>query len=107
MPTSTEISQMMVGGFKADKAEGVDAVIQLDLSGDGGGQFYLVVANNTVESHEGMAENPKMTLKASAEDYFNVATGKLNPMQAFMSGKIKIQGDMGLAMKMQSIFAAS
>lgn len=107
MPTVAEISQMMVSGFKADKADGVDAIIQFDLSGDGGGQFYLQIANGSVAAHDGLAENAKMTLKASAEDYYNVATGKLNAMQAFMSGKIKIQGDMGLAMKMQSMFANS
>ncbi|MDX1995182.1 MAG: SCP2 sterol-binding domain-containing protein [bacterium] len=106
MPTSTEISQMMVAGFKPEKAEGVDAVIQFDLSGDGGGQFYVHIANQGITAHEGVAENPKMTLKASAEDYYNVATGKLNAMQAFMGGKIKIQGDMGLAMKMQGMFSA-
>lgn len=104
MPTSAEISEMMVQHFDATKAQGLSAVIQFDLSGDGGGQFYLDINDGQITSHEGLAENPKMTLKSTAEDYYNVATGKLNPMQAFMSGKIKIQGDMGIAMKMQSIF---
>lgn len=107
MPTSTEIAQMMVNGFVADKAQGVNAVIQFDLSGDNGGQFWLEIVDGQITSHEGTAENPKMTLKASADDYFSVATGKLNPMQAFMSGKIKIQGDMGLAMKMQQMFGSN
>ncbi|NJK91243.1 MAG: hypothetical protein HC904_05045 [Blastochloris sp.] len=43
----------MVSGFKADKADGIDAVIQFDLSGDGGGQFYLQIANGSVAAHEG------------------------------------------------------
>ena len=45
-----------------------------------------------------------MTVKASADDWHAVATGQLNAMQAFMTGKLKILGDMGLAMKMQTIF---
>lgn len=107
MPTSSEIAEMMVGGFDASKAQGVNATLQFDLSGDDGGQFYLAIDDGTITKHEGVADNPNMTLKSSAEDYYAVATGKLNPMQAFMSGKIKIQGDMSMAMKMQSMFKNS
>ncbi|MFW5696221.1 MAG: SCP2 sterol-binding domain-containing protein [Phototrophicaceae bacterium] len=106
MPSVSEISQAMVDGFQPEKAEGVDATIQFDLSGDNGGQFYVVIKDKTVASHEGMAENPKMTLKADADDYYKVASGQMNAMQAFMSGKIKISGDMSLAMKMQNMFKA-
>ena len=45
-----------------------------------------------------------MTLKANADDWFAVATGQTNAMQAFMTGKLKILGDMGLAMKIQTMF---
>lgn len=107
MPTTSEISQMMVSGFVPEKAEGVNAIIQFDLSGDNGGQFYLNIADGDISAGDGLADNPKMTVKADADDYYNVATGKTNAMQAFMSGKIKIQGDMSLAMKLQSMFATS
>jgi putative sterol carrier protein len=96
---------MMVQGFVPEKAQGMNTVIQFDLSGDQGGQFYLEIADGTIKAVDGMAAAPKMTLKAAADDYYNVMTGKMNAMQAFMSGKIKIQGDMSLAMKMQSMFA--
>ena len=46
-----------------------------------------------------------MTIKGTADDYAAMAQGSLNPMQAFMSGRIKIQGDMALAMKFMSLFA--
>ena len=107
MPTSSEISDMMVEGFVADKAQGLDAVLQFDLSGDDGGQFYLVINDGEITKSDGSHESPNMTLKASAEDYYKVATGQMNAMQAFMSGKIKIQGDMSMAMKMQSLFQNS
>jgi len=95
----------MVSGFRPDKAEGVDATIQFDLAGDNGGLYWIKIENGTATSGEGQAENPRMTLKATADDYFDVVTGKSNAMQAFMSGKIKVQGDMSLAMKMTSMFA--
>ncbi len=104
MPSVTDIKDAMVSGFQADKASDVDATIQFDLGDDG--QFFMVIQNGTIEAHDGAAENPKMTLKSTAEDYYSVATGKTNAMQAFMSGKIKISGDMGLAMKLQTMFKA-
>lgn len=110
MPTNQEIAQIfptMAQRFIPEKAEGVNAVIQFDLSGDNGGLFWLRVADGKCEAGDGQADNPKMTLKAVADDYYAVVTGVLNPMQAFMSGKLKIQGDMSLAMKLQTMFATS
>jgi putative sterol carrier protein len=108
MATSAEIAQIfptMAERFIPAKADGVNAIIQFDLSGDNGGLYWLRVADGKCEAGEGQADNPKMTLKASADDWFAVVTGATNAMQAFMSGKIKIQGDMGLAMKLQTMFA--
>ena len=104
MPTYQEIAEGMVEGFLPEKAAGVNAIIQFDLSGDNGGQFYLEIKEGVIESHEGVAEEAKMTLSATLEDYYAVATGQTNPMNAFMQGKIKVKGDMGLAMKMQTMF---
>ncbi len=110
MPTNTEIAQIfptMCQRFIPAKAEGLNAIIQFDLGGDNGGLYWLRIAEGVCESGEGQAENPKMTLKALADDWFAVSTGVVNPMQAFMSGKIKIQGDMSLAMKLQTLFVTS
>lgn len=107
MATSAEVSGIfsaMAERFKPEKAEGVDAVIQFDLSGENGGQYWVKVGNGQCTTGEGQADNPKMTIKAAADDWYSIATGKLNAMQAFMGGKMKIQGDMGLAMKMQGMF---
>jgi putative sterol carrier protein len=93
----------MVQRFDPKKAEGLNASIQFDLSGDNGGSYWLRIADGKMESGEGKADDAKMTLKASADDFINMMAGKLNPMQAFMTGKIKIQGDTGLAMKLMPL----
>lgn len=106
MPTKEEMQQVfpqMQQRFQPDKAKGVDAVIQFDLSGESGGMFWLKISNGTCEAGEGAVENPAMVLKASDEDFYNMVTGKMSPMQAFMMGKIKVN-NMELGMKMTSMF---
>jgi len=84
--------------------EGIDAVVQFTLTGDEGGNWYLTIKDKKIDQFEGLAEKPRLTLTASAKDFKNVVTGKSNAMQAFMMGKLKITGDINLAMKLQSLF---
>lgn len=100
-----EVFEAMPARFAADKAGDMRAVIQFELSGEGGGQYYVTIADRACTSTEGTAANPTMTFMAAAADYLGIINGDLNPMQAFMQGKVKIKGDMSVAMKMQTIFA--
>ena len=98
------IFSAMPGNFNADAAKGMDAVIQFNLSGDGGGTYHIVIKDGACTVGEGAHASPKMTMTMAASDYVDMINGKLNGQMAFMSGKLKIAGDMGLAMKMQSLF---
>jgi putative sterol carrier protein len=93
--------------FRPEAAEGVDAVIQYHLSGDEGGNWIVNIQDGKCTVAEGQAENPKMTLTADAQDFKDVLTGKANGMQAFMQGKLKLAGDLNLAMKLTSFFKMS
>ncbi len=107
MPTAEEVREYMAqmqDHFIPEKAAGIDAVIQLDLAGDNGGQWWLKIADGQCEVHEGTADNPAMTLKSTADDLYGVFVGETNAMAAFMQGKIKVVGDMSLAIKMQTMF---
>ena len=105
-PTSIEqLMQQMSSAFLPDKAINVKAVIQLNLSGEGGGAWFVTVADGKCEVSQGEAPAPTATLIASAADYLAVARGELNPMSAFMSGKIKATGNMGMLMNFQNWFA--
>ena len=107
MATVEEIANIfptMAQNFLAAKAEGVDAVIQFNLSGDGGGNYHVVIKDGACTVGEGAHASPNMTMTMAAQDYVDMISGKLNGQMAFMSGKLKIAGDMGLAMKMQSLF---
>jgi len=99
-----EIFNAMPANLNADAAKGMDAVIQFNLTGDGGGNYYVTIKDGTCTVSEGTHQSPNMTMTMAAQDYVDMITGKLNGQMAFMSGKLKIAGDMGLAMKMQSLF---
>jgi len=99
-----EIFDQMAANLNTDAAKGMNSTIQFNLSGDNGGQWYVTIKDGKAEVTKGTASAPNMTLSMSASDYVDMIMGKLNGQMAFMSGKLKISGDMGLAMKMQSLF---
>jgi putative sterol carrier protein len=102
--TPQEIFDEMPKNLNADAAKGMNSTIQFNLSGDNGGQWYVAIKDGKAEVTKGTASSPNMTLSMAAQDYVDMILGKLNGQMAFMSGKLKISGDMGLAMKMQSLF---
>jgi putative sterol carrier protein len=93
--------------FDASKAKGVNGSVLFDLSGEGGGKWAIKFTDGACEVIEGSVESPTTTLSMSAKDFVGMANGNLNAMTAFMQGKIKLQGDMGLAIKFQTIFGIS
>jgi putative sterol carrier protein len=99
-----EVFEAMPRHFVPDAAAGLNATIQLDLTGEGGGQWHLAIADQTLKVTEGQAPNPNMTLKMTAADYLSMINGDANAMQMFMQGKVKVGGDMSLAIKMQNLF---
>ena len=82
-----------------------DAVFKFDITGNGGGTYVLNLKKGTTTGFVSSdASAPAgATIHVSAEDWISMLSGSLNPMMAFMSGKIKIDGDMTLAMGLQSV----
>ena len=104
MPTVKETFDGMPSRFRSDKAAGTTATVQYDIAGEGGGTWHAVIKDGTCTVNEGPASTPNLTLQASAQDWVDMATGKQPGQMLFMSGKLKIKGDMGLAMKLGSMF---
>lgn len=98
------IFDAMPNQINADAAKGMNSVIQFKLTGDGGGDYYVEIKDGTAKVSQGTHASPNMTMTLAASDYVDLIAGKLNGQMAFMSGKLKIAGDMGLAMKMQTLF---
>ncbi len=88
---------------KVAKLAGLTATYQFNLSGEGGGGFYVSIADGVATIEEGTIDSPKCTVSVSLDNFTKITEGKLNPTAAFMSGQLKVSGDMSLAMKLQSI----
>ena len=93
--------------FLPEKAVGVDAVIQYHLTGEDGGDWIVNIHDGKCTVQEGVAENPKMSLTADAHEFRDILLGKINGMNAFMQGKLKLSGDLNLAMKLTTFFKMS
>jgi putative sterol carrier protein len=102
-----EIFEKMPEAFLSEKATNVNASIQLELTGEGGGDWVIKIANGALTVNEGRTETPNLTLTMDANDYVALSRGEANPMNLFMAGKVKLQGDMTLAMKFPDMFDRS
>ena len=102
--TISDLMQKMPGAFLPEKAEGVDAILQFNFTGDQESNWIITIKDGACTAEQGMAENPSMTLTADGQDYIDIVTGKLDAMKAFMGGKLKLAGDLNFAMKLTSFW---
>jgi putative sterol carrier protein len=91
--------------FLPEKAAGIDAVFQLQFTGDGGGSWYLVVRDQSLQVAEGTYGEPSIAITVSAQNWLSVINDETSPMTLFMQGKLKFDGDLGLAMQMRELFS--
>ena len=92
--------------FQPDKAAGQSANIGWDITTPDGVQSYQVqIADGAANVVKGSTDPTRVTLAMSLADFIRFIAGKLDGMQAFMAGKLKLQGDMMFAQTMQSWFA--
>ena len=104
MPTVKETFDAMSTRFRADKAAGVNATIQYEITGDQGGVWHAIIKDGQCTVGAGPVTDPTLTLTMAAQDWVDMVAGKLSGQMAFMSGKLKLKGDMGLAMKIGGMF---
>jgi putative sterol carrier protein len=99
-----EMVEKMPGAFLPDKAGDATARIQLDLTGDQGGAWLLDVAERQCTVTEEKASEADVTVTMDADDFVALYSNKLNPVQAFMSGRIKVAGNVGMVMQLLNWF---
>ncbi len=103
--TARDIIETAVDRFQPQYAQELDVTVGYDFTGKGGGQWTAVIKDGKCTLEEGLRDNLTVSNIVSAEDYVDLMLGKLDPMVAFGSGRLKLVGDMELAMKLPKIFA--
>ncbi len=96
----TKAEQLQEGGGALD---GINAIYQFNLSGDDGGSWVIDLASDAKGVREGEEDTAQCVISMTAPDFMSMIQGSLNPQMAFMTGKLRVKGDMGLALKLQSI----
>ena len=107
MATVREIVDGMAQRVKANsgKLVGMTASYQFEITGEDGVAFYLDIKNGAVDMGEGKLPSPGCTVSMASSDFKDMIEGKANATSLFFGGKLKISGDMGLAMKLQSLLS--
>jgi len=90
--------------FQGDKAKGVHASYQWELSGPNGGNWWLIVNDRNYTIGRGKIHNPSVTFVASDEDWVAMSNKTLNVSLAYLTGRLKIQGSHRLVKELDKIF---
>ncbi len=80
-----------------------DATLQFNITGDGGGNWTANITAGKLTVTEGTDPNPSMTMTCAAQDMLAIVNGELSAVSAFMQGRVKIDGNMSFAMKLQNL----
>ena len=84
---------------------GVNATLQFEISGPGGGNWCVNIVEGAPSTACTKCEAADITLLVSDEDWLKIVSGELSVQTAFVTGRLKIRGDMTLAMKLQTLFS--
>jgi putative sterol carrier protein len=101
MEDPREFFETLESRVDASKAAGMTASYKFDIDGSGSWLVDVDDGNVTVTEDGGDAD---CTISTSSETFLKIANGEQNPTAAYMSGKLKVKGDMGQAMKLQKLF---
>jgi putative sterol carrier protein len=102
-----EIFDGMTGTFNPNAAAGLNAVIQYNIEGEQGGDWYVVIKDQTCTVSKGVHSSPTLTMKMADKDWIAMVNGQLDGMTAFMTGKLKTSGDIMLAQRLTTLFPRS
>jgi putative sterol carrier protein len=104
--TMAELFEAMPLRLNVAAAGGLNKIFQWNITGDEPGVWAIHVAEGAAHVIPGGVEKPDVTFTIKSQDWIAIAEGKLNAMQAFMFGKLKVAGDMALAIKAPQLLPA-
>lgn len=102
-----EVVRRMESEFLPERATGLDAVIQMNITGgaDGAGDIYqLAIRDGTCVTSAGATEEPKVTLTLDAVDFLRMASGAVGGIDLYLGGRLKFDGQAMMLTRLTSMF---
>jgi putative sterol carrier protein len=101
MGSVREFFEGLPGRVPAERIAGMNNTYVFDI--EGAGTWRVAIAHGAIDVTEGEGD-ADVTFSSSEESFEKIVSGEQNPTTAYMTGKLKIKGDMGAAMKLQKLF---
>ena len=104
-PKTADVFAMIDAALHYDPnvTNGKEGIYQFNLTGDDGGTFQIMIETEAALAIKCEEKKAHVELTLNSDDFKDLVAGALNPTAAFMSGKLKIKGNMGLALKLQTV----
>jgi putative sterol carrier protein len=104
MSSAAEIIEQMNAKFNPAAAAGLDLIFQFNI--EDADTYHLIVKDGTCVVAQGESDDANVTLIMNSETLKGIASGETDGMMAFMSGQLRVEGDMMLATKLSELFPA-
>lgn len=101
--TPREFFEKMPSVFDPKKAAGLEAAIQMNITGSNGGKWIMTIKEQTLQIREGTDPSAQITVEVTDNDFVDLINGKLSAFGAFMSGKIQFKGSLSLGMRLMEM----
>lgn len=91
--------------FLPEKATETDVTVQLHLTGEGGGDWFIRIQGGQLKVVPGVAEGtPDLTVTVNTADYLALLNGEMDPLAAYLRGRVQVQGEVKLVYRLQYLF---
>lgn len=102
MTSVADIITTLNSRFNSDAAADMNSVFQFSI--EDGETYHIIVRDGSCSVVEGESDDPDVTLVMNTETFAAIADGETDGMQAFMSGQLRVEGDMMLATRISDLF---
>jgi len=93
--------KVLLQQFRPDKAAGVDVVVQVTVTGENSGDWFVTIKNQKLWVAEGTHLTPTLSLKMTSKDFTDLVNRRISAEKAFFSGRIQFKGNIALALKLR------
>jgi putative sterol carrier protein len=101
--TPSELFASLPDRFRSERAGDLRATYAFELSGEGGGAWTVHVADGALQVADGADPAADVTIRASADDWMAIVEGRKDPQLAFLTGKLKVSGDLQLGLRLREV----